>query len=268
VFRGERVFKFVPEAWMGKAVGAFLGYAIGRLPGALVGVLIGHQFDRGLGDNADDNDDEHESPSKSQSLFYATFAVMGHIAKSDGRVSEEEIEAASRVMKAWRLNPGQKRLAIEHFGEGKRSDFPLAQVLLQFRKDTGNHRPTLLSFVRAQLTIMLADHQIHPATRKRTWQVCQNLGITRVEMAVIEASLRAQSPRSAKTLEAAYAELDLSPEASDQDVKRAYRRLVNRLHPDKLLGDDVTPVEQKEAKLRLARCLDAYEMIKDQRKLR
>ncbi len=267
------MFKFMQGAWMGKAIGAFLGFAIRGFPGALVGVLIGHQFDRGLGDNVsdrvDDSDDEHDSPSNSQSLFYATFAVMGHIAKSDGRVSEEEIEAASRVMKAWRLNSGQKRLAIEHFGEGKRHDFPLAQVLLQFRKDTANHRPTLLSFVRAQLTIMLADHQIHPSTRKRTWQVCQNLGITRVEMAVIEASLRAQSPRGGgKTLEAAYAELDLNPEASDQDVKRAYRRLVNRLHPDKLIGDDITPVEQEEAKVRLARCLDAYEMIKDQRNLR
>lgn len=263
------MFKFVQGAWLGKAIGAFLGFAIRGLPGALVGVLIGHQFDRGLGDNSDDSDNEHVSPSNSQSLFYATFAVMGHIAKSDGRVSEEEIEAASRVMKAWRLDPGQKRLAIEHFGDGKRSDFPLAQVLLQFRNDTANHRPTLLSFVRAQLTIMLADHQIHPATRKRTWQVCQNLGITRVEMAVIEASLRAQSPRrGTRTLEAAYAELELSPEAGDQDVKRAYRRLVNRLHPDKLIGDDITPVEQQEAKQRLARCLDAYEMIKEQRNLR
>ncbi len=263
------MFKFLQGAWLGKAVGAFLGFAIRGLPGALVGVLIGHQFDRGLADRSGDDEDENERPSNSASLFYATFAVMGHIAKSDGRVSEEEIEAASQVMKAWRLNPGQKRRAIEHFGEGKRSDFPLAQVLLQVRRETGNHRPTLLAFVRAQLTIMLADHQIHPATRKRAWQVCQNLGITRVEMAVIEASLRAQSPKGGKNaLEAAYAELELDSGASDQDVKRAYRRLVNRLHPDKLLGDDITPAEQQDAKARLARCLDAYEMIKEQRNLR
>ncbi len=259
---------FVLGPWWGKAIGAVLGLAVRGISGALVGVLIGHQFDRAMR-SGDRNDEELETPANSQALFYATFAVMGHIAKSDGRVSEEEIEAASQVMKAWQLNPGQKRLAIEHFIEGKRTDFPLTQVLHQFRDLAENHRPTLLSFVRAQLTIMLAEHQIHPATRKRTWAVCQNLGVTRVEMAVIEASLRAQSPKGGKNaLEAAYAELELSSSASDKDVKTAYRRLVNRLHPDKLLGDDVSKIQQEDAKARLARCLDAYEMIKDARNLR
>ncbi len=254
--------------WWGKAVGAVLGFALKGFSGALVGVLIGHQFDRGMRDNTE-NEEELETPANSQALFYATFAVMGHIAKSDGRVSEEEIEAATRVMKAWQLNPGQKRLAIEHFSEGKRRDFPLTQVLQQFREHAENHRPTLLSFVRAQLTIMLAEHQIHPATRKRTWAVCQTLGITRVEMAVIEASLRAQSPTGGKdALEAAYEELELDASASDKEVKQAYRRLVNRLHPDKLLGEDVSKRQQEVAKERLARCLDAYEMIKGARNLR
>lgn len=252
--------------WWGKVAGFVLGFAVRGWSGALVGVLIGHQFDRGMRDNAPTP--EHENPANSQALFYATFAVMGHIAKSDGRVSEEEIEAATDVMNAWQLNPEQKRLAIQHFNEGKRSDFPLGQVLHQFRDAANNHRPTLLSFVKAQLTIMLADHQIHPATRKRTWAVCQQLGVTRVEMAVIEASLRAQSPSGKQSLDAAYAELEVAPEASDQEVKNAYRRLVNRLHPDKLLGDNVTESEQQQAKARLARCLDAYEMIKGARDLR
>ncbi|MFK8031541.1 MAG: co-chaperone DjlA [Gammaproteobacteria bacterium] len=256
---------FVLGPWWGKAVGAVLGFAVRGFSGALVGVLIGHQFDRGMRDK---EDSEGDTPANSQSLFYATFTVMGHIAKSDGRVSEQEIEAASRVMKAWQLSPGQKRLAIDYFNTGKQVDFPLVQVLKQFREATNNHRPTLLSFVRAQLTIMLADHQIHPATRKRTWAVCQNLGITRVEMAVIEASLRAQSPGKQTVLDDAYSELELTSDATDKEVKTAYRRWVNRLHPDKLLGEDLTELQREEAKERLARCLDAYEIIKDARNLR
>ncbi|MEM7082864.1 MAG: co-chaperone DjlA [Pseudomonadota bacterium] len=260
------MFKFLDGPWWGKAIGALLGLVIRGLPGALVGALIGHQFDRGLRDVSED--EEPASPSSSRHLFYATFAVMGHIAKSDGRVSEEEIEAASGVMNAWKLSPGQKRHAIECFNEGKSKGFPLAEVLRNVRDITNNHRPTITTFVQAQLTIMLADHQIHPATRKRAWEVCHHLGISRVQMAVIEASLRTQTPQGKSSLDAAYAQLELSPEASDQEVKTAYRRWVNRLHPDKLLGDDVSAGQREEAKQRLAECRDAYEKIKEARNLR
>ena len=258
--------------WWGKFIGGLLGLAIKGPLGAAIGVLVGHQFDLGLHDRASKTAGQAHrtiSHAQKQLFFYTTFAVMGHIAKSDGRVSEQEIEAASLVMKSWDLNEQQIELAIKHFNEGKRADFPLAIVLGSFRQAVAAHRPTLLTFVTAQMRVMMADHQIHPATRQRTWDVCRVLGVSRVEMASIEASLRGrQSAGTTTSLAGAYLQLGLTDQVSDLEVKTAYRRMMNRYHPDKLIADTVTPDDRQDAKVELEQCRNAYETIKAARGMR
>ncbi|NNF15810.1 MAG: co-chaperone DjlA [Gammaproteobacteria bacterium] len=256
--------------WWGKLIGAVIGAVAGKgLLGGIVGLIVGHQFDRGLMDraNSDEHDDEHREAPEHQ-LFYTTFAVMGHIAKSDGRVSEDEIAAASAVMQRWALSPQQINLARRFFNEGKQADFPLAQVLQQFRRAVHDHQ-VLLTFVTAQLQVMLADNQIHPATRQRTWEVCKALGVSRVEMASIEAGLRGRhGARSIGSIQQAYRQLGVHERASDDDIKIAYRRMMNRYHPDKLVTDVLSEDEREQAKESLERCKDAYEVIKSARGLR
>ncbi len=256
----------------GKVVGAILGFLVAKTPvGVIIGAILGHQFDRGLRRNGriDDSDESiHTSGSVQHHVFYTTFAVMGHIAKSDGRVSEDEIKAATRIMQLWALNPQQTRLAIQYFKEGKKKGFPLTQVLLQFAREAGDDRAVLLSFAKAQMRIMMADHQIHPASRQRTWDVCHSLGITRVEMASIETELRGSSHRGGMTLQLAYQALGVSSSANNDGVKTAYRRMMNRYHPDKLIADSLSAGDLAEARTALDRCREAYDVIKAARGMR
>ncbi|HUY83866.1 MAG TPA: hypothetical protein VMU86_04780, partial [Steroidobacteraceae bacterium] len=81
--------------WEGKLVGALVGFLITRsVWGALIGMFIGQIFDR-----------ERAAVRPGATLpgvfFRTTFEVMGHVAKSDGRVSEDEIDAARRTMHAF-----------------------------------------------------------------------------------------------------------------------------------------------------------------------
>ncbi|MGW8370238.1 MAG: co-chaperone DjlA, partial [Gammaproteobacteria bacterium] len=81
--------------WFGKAIGAALGMVFLGPPGAVLGAVLGHQFDQGMGSGL------AGSSQKAQAMFFArTFEVMGHVAKVDGRISEEEIQVARRIMHA------------------------------------------------------------------------------------------------------------------------------------------------------------------------
>ena len=121
------------DGWYGKVIGAILGYIVGRgLLGAIVGFVIGHQFDvmarrnRGgaLGGRKPGTIGAgHGSPAEMRLAFFeATFQVMGHVAKSDGRVSEREIDAARVAMNRFSLSEADRLRAIELFTAGKNPD--------------------------------------------------------------------------------------------------------------------------------------------------
>jgi DnaJ like chaperone protein len=102
------------------------------------------------------------------------------------------------------------------------------------------------------------------------WQVASALGVSRAELAQLEAIVRGLAggpaqPTSAQSLEAAYRVLGLAPQATDAEVKTAYRRLMNQHHPDKLVARGLPEsmigvAEQKTHEVRTA-----YERIKTQR---
>ena len=73
---------------------------------------------------------------------------MGYVAKSDGKVTRDEIAMAERVMSQMRLNAQQREAAVKLFNEGKRQDFPLEEILTQFKRE---------SFRRSSLVQMLLE---------------------------------------------------------------------------------------------------------------
>ena len=66
-----------------------------------------------------------------------TFAVLGHLSKSKGRVTEEDIQLANQLMNQMQLDESHRKLAQEAFSRGKAIDFPLRQVIREFRIGCG-----------------------------------------------------------------------------------------------------------------------------------
>jgi DnaJ like chaperone protein len=258
-------------AWIGKAVGGVLGLAVGGPIGSALGVLLGHQFDLGVAQLSTGDGVFFGSDRIQQVFFETTFAVMGHIAKSDGRVSQSEIRAARRIMHGMNLSPAQVKTAIDHFTAGKSAGYPVGEKLTQLNNHLSKRTDLVRAFVEIQMQALIAAGSIEMAKRGLLWQVARDLGMGRVELAQIEALVRAQQFRVQSggketiSMGQAYRALGLGPDASDKEVKTAYRRLMNQHHPDKLvargLPESMTSVaEEKTHEIRAA-----YERIKTQR---
>lgn len=245
--------------WTGKLVGVIVGSLAGPV-GAAVGLFLGHQFDRGVRGARDASFE-----GVGQRFFEATFGVMGHVAKADGRVSEAEIRAARDIMNRMRLNPAQVQQAIHLYTAGKSPDWPLQGELARLREALGARRTLRRAFIEIQMEAALANGHLGAATRDLLWQISAALDLSRVELAQVEALLRfgrtfggergAQPPQ--RSAADAYRVLGLEPGASDADVKLAYRRLMNQHHPDKLrsrgMPESMIPVaEAKTREIRAA----------------
>lgn len=261
----------------GKLVGSAAGLATGRVWLGLLGFILGHQFDRGLGERSRDSADPGERPTELPVYFLrALFQTMGHLAKADGRVTANEIRAARALMHRLNLKPAQVRDAIEWFDTGKQKTFPLLATARKLHKDT-IRRPRLRSiFVRLVTEVSLSKPRLHPRERALLWAVCKELEIGRVELAQLEAMLRAQrafrqSPAGeadAARVSSAYATLGIDRSSSNEDVKKAYRRLMNRHHPDKIAASNPEPAAIAAAEKKTRAIRAAYETLKTRRLIR
>ena len=117
-----------------------------------------------------------------------------------------------------------------------------------------------------------ADGKVHPAEHEMLVRVARHLGLTERDVAQLEALLRAAATGkySAETdsrarLNDAYTALGLSADADVAQIKRAYRRLMSKNHPDKLAAKGLPDSMREVAEERTREINVAYELIKDAR---
>jgi DnaJ like chaperone protein len=264
-------------SWWGKLLGGAFGYMLAGPLGALLGVVLGHNFDRGLGQSIRDQFDPGAQERVQTAFFTALFSVMGCLAKADGRVSENEIELARSVMGRMNLNAQMREAAIGLFNQGKQADFPLDDVLSQFRRECHRRRNLMQMFVEILLHAAYADGTLHEAERSVLEQVRRQLGFSELEFRHIEALVRnarhfggggfgQEAPPSPQaSLREAYEIIGVDRSASDAEVKKAYRRLMNQHHPDKLVAKGLPEEMIRLATEKTQEIKKAYELIKKSR---
>ena len=255
--------------WWGKILGGAFGMMLGGPAGAILGAALGHSFDKGLSRSASTTG-EFGQQQRAQTVFYtATFSIMGHICKLDGRISEDEIALARQVMQQMDMNAEQRQTAIHLFNEGKKDGFPLQDMLRQFRQEIGPRPNLLRMFVEIQIMAAYADGVLHPAERGVLLVICRQLGISAAEFEHLCRMIggpgqgrAAGSSKGQPSLQQAYAVLDIDPSAGVSDIKKAYRRLLSRHHPDKLVARGLPEEMMKIAAERTHEIRQAYEVIK------
>jgi DnaJ like chaperone protein len=266
-------------SWWGKILGGTFGFMLGGPLGALLGAAFGHQFDQGLGGlstAADDGIAPADNDRIQSAFFTATFSVMGHLAKADGHVSPEEIAMARRVMGQMALTPELQRAAISLFNAGRQPHFDLDAVLEQFRRECHRRRSLLQMFIEIQLHAVYADGQLHPAEQHILQHICAALGFSRLAFAALQARARAErefaGAHRAQThttardaLAQAYGVLGLTAQADDDEIKKAYRRLMNQHHPDKLVSKGLPEEMLRLATQKTQEIKAAYERIRQAR---
>ena len=265
-------------SWWGKLVGGAFGFMLGGPLGAVLGAALGHKFDKGLKGLPDD--DVSWGPGDQErvqtAFFTATFSVLGHLAKADGRVSQDEIRLAENLMAQMSLSSSMRQAAISLFKEGKSEQFPLDEVVIQFRQECHRRQTLIQMFLEIQIQAAYADGEMDRQEELLLLHICELLNIPEFTFRRLERMVRAQShyagpgsqppPRTqGVSLDDAYAILNVSPEASDKDVKRAYRRLISQHHPDKLVSKGLPEEMMKMAAQKTDEIKKAYERIKEAR---
>jgi len=244
---------------------------------AVLGLFLGHQFDRGFADRYRSFEKQGTNIGRvSDDFIRALFQTMGYLAKIDGRVSEEEIRAARMIMHRLGLSPANVRRAIAWFDEGKQPGFLLVQTIREARRGSARSTAQRTLFVRLLLEVVLAKDALKTEERSLIWIVCTEFDVGRVELAQLEAMIRAQkgfkrSPAGdadAARVRGAYDALGMSPDASNEEIKKAYRRLMSRNHPDKITGSNPDSAVLAEAERRTREVRVAYEMLKARRSIR
>lgn len=266
---------------IGKIVGALVGFLLFRNPFAIViGGFLGHLWDIGA-----------LRPLGMQrargSFIGPLFALAGAIAKSDGRVSEQEIAATENLMTRMQLTPDQRAGAIERFNAGKQSGFAVDQTIAELRAWAGGRRDLAFLLLDMLLDVVYAEGPLSPNKFMLVRKLCASLGVHERELAALAAmrgyayaaygagadagaqgSYRRSGPEPPRQPSGKdpYAVLGVTRESHEREIKRAYRKLISQHHPDKL--GDVPDELKRRAEERAREINAAYERIQSERGFR
>lgn len=245
-------------AILGKVLGGVAGFALGGPIGALLGAAAGHNLDRA----------SPRAPTlpgrqpRLALLIDSGFALMGHIAKADGRVSEAEIAAAEAWMQRLRLDPAQRRRAVERFALGKQADFSVARCAAHVRAHAGADMRVLTTLLQMQVSVAQAQGHLSAPTRQALAGVLTQLGLSAALLDAMLGQTQGGGRRGAgparPRIEEDYAVLGVPADTDPATIKRAYRRLMARHHPDRA-GDDPAATARAQA------INDAYRRIREAR---
>lgn len=259
-------------SWWGKLMGGSFGFMLGGPLGAILGVALGHQLDKAMRNIM--NDPEFGSgriERVQQAFFTATFSVMGHLAKADGQVTNDEIDLARRVMAQMQLNEEQRKVAINLFNEGKQADFPLDEALQQFRRECHRRHNLIHMFLEILISTAIADGKIDDKEHQLLLHISSVMGVSAnafeqlLRMVGAQQAYHQQGQSPANRLQEAYEILGVEKTASDAEIKKAYRRLMNQHHPDKLVAKGLPEEMMKIATEKTQEIKEAYEHIKQSR---
>ena len=255
---------------------AFFGLIIGHMPGAITGGIIGFVFD-----NLRHSQRKQATP-EAGGFVGPLFALLGAVAKSDGRVSEAEIAVAERMMARMGLDAAQRQQAIASFNAGKQPEFDVTPTIDELRRWAGLRRDHAFPVLDVVIDTVLAEGNPPPEKMAILRQLAFALRVSDMELMALMAmkgyawnagGARGRGgqgygggyvpPQRNTRGPDPYAVLGIERGADDRAVKRAYRKLISEHHPDRL--GDLPEAMRRQAEARASEINAAYERIKAER---
>lgn len=226
--------------------------------------------------NGTEPDIEVPDGGKTQRLFtMGMFALMGRVAKMDGRVTRDNVEYASTIMQLMDLQGTAKKQAICYFDMGKNSSEDVLKLLGTLAWFIGA-RSTLASlFLKIQCRAAFSKIGVCLQEKLMLQEVAEILGFSREEFQDICVEIYrmtgrplGESDTRSQVISKAYSTLQLRADVDDSEIRRAYLRLMSRYHPDKLMRDELSDDALRLAQEKSTAIRHAYETICGFRKLR
>ncbi|HET9571352.1 MAG TPA: TerB family tellurite resistance protein [Bacteroidales bacterium] len=245
-----------------KWIGGVMGWAFGGVMGGIIGFAVGSMFD-----NAFTGEQVNSSPGGSGqarmgrpqtqpgdfgvSLLILSAAVMN----SDRQVLRSELDYVKEFFKR-QFGQAKAESYISMLRELLKQNIDLKEVCLQIKMYMDH--ASRLQLIHYLFGLSKADGHVHPDEVQTIRNISNWLGISIVDYESIQAMF-------IKSAESAYKILEITPQATDEEVRKAYKRMAVKHHPDKVshLGEDV----QKAANDKFKEVNSAYDRIKKERGL-
>lgn len=243
---------------LGKWILGGLGFAVGGPIGSIIGVLIATLFEKNGADNqtsSSTNRTFRAQRTTAGDVRVSIIVLIACVIKSDGRVLKSEINYIKPFLLKTFGEAGAKQ-ALLLLKELLKQDIDAKAVAQQI----GQHinYSTRLELVHLLLAVANADGELHELELEIISSISMNMSVQDADYQ----SILALYQRS-KDANWAYTALEITPSATNEEVKKAYRRMAMKYHPDKVANAGENIRQQATDKFRAIN--EAYEHIKQQR---
>ena len=224
-------------------IGGIMGYALGSMSENTRGF---HSNYKGFSGNV---------PTRGGDFGSALLILFAAVMKADGELKKSELDFVKEFfIQQFGKNYAQDRIRL--FKEILKQDFPLQDVCLQIKANMDH--PARLQMLHVLFGLSQADGHVHPLEVKFIHTIANYLGISGKDFESIQAMFYEDTATAYKILET-------SPDATDTEVKKAYRKMAAKFHPDKVhhLGEEF----QKMAEDKFKSLNEAYGQIKKKRNM-
>jgi len=241
----------------GKVIGGVAGMALGGPLGALIGVYAGHRMDKAReGEAAYAGPGGANQQTRQVAFTMAVIVLSAKMAKADGVVTREEVEAFKTI---FHIPPEEMSSVGKLFDEARKDSQgfePYAQQVGQMFA----HEPAVLEELLGGLFhIARADGVVHPAELDFLAKVSVIFGFSERDFERLRASF--DTPEKSSPYEI----LGVTGDATDDEIKKTYRKLIVENHPDKLMAQGLPQEFIDLANEKMAAINSAYDAIKKQR---
>ena len=193
--------------------------------------------------------------TKHGDFVISVLVLFAKVMKADGKLLKSELDYVKDFLKQQFGLPKAKELMIV-FRDILEQDYPLKDVCRQIQRSMDH--PSRLELIHILYGLSASDGHVHPEEIRIIQTMANYLNINRKDYESIKAMF-------AKDDKAPFRVLEISPDASDQEIKRAYRRMANKYHPDKVshLGKEM----QSSAEEKFKAVNNAYQQLKKDRNI-
>lgn len=224
-----------------------LGWAFAGPIGGILGVIFAGSSDKSY---------KQVAQSQAGDFMVSLLVLFAKVMKADGKLLKSELDYVKSFLKR-NLSRQQSQVFIKMFQEILKQEYSTAEVCKQIQKSMDH--PSRLELLHVLFGLSASDGEIHPEEVRVIHTIAGYINISNKDYESIKAIF-------IKDIDSAYKILEIDASASDGQVKKAYRKMAVKYHPDKVahLGKEI----QKTATEKFKAVNDAYTEIKKQRNFR
>lgn len=231
---------------------AFIGYMVFRFPGALLGFFLGTLLE--AGSRGQIRTSFQTTRVSAQEFELRLLALASMVIKADGKTTQSELDyVRAQFVQFFGIDRANEifRIYNAEFKKSGVTAMEIGQFLVT--RTRYEARLQMLDFL---FRIAKADGKVSPVEVEKLSEIAGYMRISAADFNSIKAMFVAQT-------DSAYTILEVSKTSTDAEIKKAYRDLVKKHHPDRVRN--LGPAAEKAAKEKFQRIQQAYEAIKNER---